>query len=277
MTDEPDWKTMLPEDLREDPSLKDFKDIPTLAKSYLQTKSLVGSSIRIPSAEAGKEDWAAFNAKLQEKVPGLVRMPSEDDEDGLNALWSRLGRPTTDEGYALPEELENKQQYLDAAKRMGLTNAQLQEYVALETTAKREAFEAAQAEQNKSKAEVMGEWGAAKEQKLRQIRTMLEATGAPEELKKVVNDLNVDGNFLRWAETVVESIGGTESPNMTSDTSSAGGVITPDEANRQINEILNNRHHPYHNKMDPGHRAAVQKMVDLFDYKAGRQPSTKIA
>jgi DNA-binding transcriptional MerR regulator len=274
----PDWKALLPEDMKDNPSLRDFKDLPSLAKSYLETKSLVGGSIRIPGEDAGEEDWNAFNQKLTERVPGLVKMPDPDDKEGQKALWSRLGRPATDEGYTLPEGVEDRQRFLDAAKRMGLTNSQLQEYVALETDGKREAFEAAQEAQNQSKAEVLGEWGAAKEQKLRQIRIMLESTGAPEPLKQVVNDLNVDGDFLRWAETVVQSIGGKEdAPFSTDGGSEPAGMLTPDEAEAQISEIMGNSSHPYHNKMDPAHKKAVQKMVDLFDLKAGRKPTNRIA
>jgi hypothetical protein len=43
----------LPEDLQNDPALKDFNDLPSLAKSFKETKAFVGSSIRPPGPDAG--------------------------------------------------------------------------------------------------------------------------------------------------------------------------------------------------------------------------------
>lgn len=273
----PNWREVLPEDLRDNPALKDFHDVGALAKSYTETKAMVGGMMRVPGEDAGKEDWAAFNAKLMDKVPGLVKMPAEDDEDGLNALWTKLGRPVTDEGYTAPEGVEITDADKATAKQLGLTAKQFQEYVKLESTRDAEETDAARDAQSASKNEVLGEWGAAKEQKLRQIRIMLENTGAPEGVKTAASELNVDGAFLRWAETIVTSMG-SEAQNFATDggQSPTGAALTPDEARSQLAEIMQNPGHAFHNKQDPSNRAAIQKVLDLHDYAAGREPSTKI-
>lgn len=274
--EEASWREALPEDMRDNPAIKDFTDVGALAKSYMETKSMVGSSIRIPGEDAGAEDWNAFNARLADKVPGMVRIAGDDDQEGLNALWTKLGRPVTDDGYQAPEGVEVSADDIATAKELGLTSAQFQKYVKLESAREDEGANAAKAAQDASKNEVLGEWGAAKEQKLRQIRIMLESTGAPDAVKEVMAELNVGGEFLKWAETIVTSIGG-EAQNFGNDgDQGTTGIMTPDEATAQLAEMMANPAHPFHNKLDPGHKAALQKMVDLHDLKAGRVPQNKI-
>jgi hypothetical protein len=272
---EKSWQeTFLTGDLKDAPSLKDFKNVEVLAEAFVNTKSALGSSIRIPSADAGAEDWKTFTAKLQDQVPSLVNMPKDDDVDGLNALWSKLGRPATEEGYKLEGEHENSAALITMAKAQGWTNSQLNSYAAQQGTANTEAVEAALKAQNDSRAEVMGEWGSAKEVKQRQIATLLEKTGAPEALISVFNEGNVDGSFLRWADTLVTSMADeTSAFGNDGGQGGGGGVPTPVEAKTQIAEILGNKDHAYHNKHDANHMDAVKKFVNLHDFVAGRPAS----
>jgi hypothetical protein len=64
-----DWREELPEDLRAEPALKDIPDVVTLAKAFRDTKSMVGSSIRLPGADDAS--LAEFEAKVVERVPKL--------------------------------------------------------------------------------------------------------------------------------------------------------------------------------------------------------------
>ena len=71
----PSWRDTLPDDLKADKSLESFKDVPALAKSYVETKKLVGS-------------------KQAPTVPGAAASPEEV------AAWRKaLGVPDTPEGY----------------------------------------------------------------------------------------------------------------------------------------------------------------------------------
>jgi hypothetical protein len=277
-TEDPiDWKQSLPEEIRDNAAIKDFTDVGALAKSYMETKAMVGDSLRVPGVDAGEAAWNAFNTKLADKVPGVVKMPDEGDEEGLNTLWTKLGRPTTEDGYTAPEGLELPDGSKATAQKLGLTAKQFQAYIKHNAEAANETLTAAQAEQDATKNVVLGEWGAAKEQKLRQIRIMLESTDAPEAIKTMVGDLNVGGNFLKWAETIVTSLGGEGSTFGNDGASSQTGTdVTPAEAASQLGEIMNNPQHAYHNPNDPTNRAAVQRVLDLHDYKAGRTPQTKI-
>jgi hypothetical protein len=74
MSDSVSFIDSLPEDLRSEPSLADFKDLSGLAKSYVSAQKMLGSSVRIPTEEASPEAREEFYSKLQ-SVPGVVRIP----------------------------------------------------------------------------------------------------------------------------------------------------------------------------------------------------------
>lgn len=88
-----EWHEGLSDEYRGNESLANIPDIDTLAKSYLDAQSYMGGSIRIPSDDAGEDDWSSFNQKLTDKVPTLMNIPS-DEAEARTALLSRLGRPT---------------------------------------------------------------------------------------------------------------------------------------------------------------------------------------
>jgi hypothetical protein len=265
------WRDTLPDEIKINPALQDFKDVDALASAFIETKAMVGDSIRLPGADAGTEAWEAFNTKLLDKVPGLVKIPTDGNESEMNALWSKLGRPASAEGYAGVPDSDN---YLELASQLGLTKGQFNILVEKENAKAMASNSAAQVAQDSSRAEVMGEWGAAKEQKLRQIRIMLEATDAPAALKEAAANLDIDGKFLRWAETLVTSIGGNEASNISGDGTGqqSMGVMTPADANAKIMESRGNNEHAFYNRNDPGHQQAMKNMLVLHDLAAGRAP-----
>ena len=74
ITAAPDWRESLPGELRADKTLADFKDVGALAKSYVETKRLVGDAVRVPKPDAKPEDIAAFRRKL-----GVPESPDKYD------------------------------------------------------------------------------------------------------------------------------------------------------------------------------------------------------
>lgn len=73
-TPAPDWRESLPGELRADKILADFKDVGALAKSYVETKRLVGDAVRLPKADAKPEEITAFHRKL-----GVPESPDKYD------------------------------------------------------------------------------------------------------------------------------------------------------------------------------------------------------
>jgi len=108
----PDWKESLPDDLKADPSLVAFKDLGSLAKSFVETKKLVGQTLRAPAADATDEEWDKY--------------------------YKAGGKPNAPEEYklALPEDFkltpEEEKDIKDTAYRMGLNGKQAQKLIDLQ-------------------------------------------------------------------------------------------------------------------------------------------------
>ena len=67
-----DWRETLPEELRAEPALKDIPDVVTLAKAFRDTKAMVGSSVRLPAADADDAARAEFLEKIKERAPDIA-------------------------------------------------------------------------------------------------------------------------------------------------------------------------------------------------------------
>ena len=68
-----DWRSGLPEDIRNDPSLADIKDVGSMAKSYINGQKLIGKNrIALPGEGATDEEISAFHSQLgrPEKAEG---------------------------------------------------------------------------------------------------------------------------------------------------------------------------------------------------------------
>lgn len=114
----PSFAEIIPQEYKDSPALKDYKDIGSLIKSHLSLQSMVGSSLP---------------------------MPKDEDETSWNTVYDKLGRPKTAEEYKfeLGEELKEVQLDENRTKwasqlfhKAGLNNKQanaiLNEYVKLE-------------------------------------------------------------------------------------------------------------------------------------------------
>ena len=89
----------LPEQYHDPLTAAGIKDAETLARNWIDAQSMLGSSIRLPPKDAAPDDIAAFDARLSERVPGLVRLPDAEDKEGWGRFYGQLGRPEKPEGY----------------------------------------------------------------------------------------------------------------------------------------------------------------------------------
>lgn len=105
---EPSWRDTLPEDLRGEKSLADFKDVASLAKGFVDTKRMVGGKlegyVKVPGAQATPEEQAAYRKALgvpdgpegyQIKRPEVALEGNWDDatEQGFLAAMHAAGAP----------------------------------------------------------------------------------------------------------------------------------------------------------------------------------------
>jgi hypothetical protein len=146
-----DWRSGLPEDLRGEKALADFKDVGSLAKSYVETKRLVGDAVRIPKADAKPEELAAFHRKLG--------VPETPDKYEVKLPDLPAGHPAWS-----PEKVASARVM---AHQLGWTPAQLQgalEWYAKDSIQSRDVSTSAegkaqQAQQAEAVAALEKEWG----------------------------------------------------------------------------------------------------------------------
>lgn len=94
-----EWMNELPEELQQNETLNQYKTIDEALNGFIETKSAMGNSLRIPGDNASDDDNTAFITKLMDKVPSLMKRPDNDDAD----FWKTFGTPEDGTGYEVPE------------------------------------------------------------------------------------------------------------------------------------------------------------------------------
>lgn len=260
-----DWKTEA--GLADNASFDKFNSVADLAKSYSEVEGLARDSIRIPTSEAGEEQWNAFNEKVL-GVPGMLRMPN--DGESRDSLYQQLGRPTDAGGYQLDkvegfnDDDESNRTFREVAHGLGLSSEQangvyksLGEASAAKTAAMNEAAD-------KGMENLRASWGqgfdhklAAAEHAAHMLQDRIPGIG---DYFDSMAKQGYDASFIQLMSLVADLTGEKgAAPNIVG----AGGM-TPDEAMQMASDIRGNPDHPYNNEMDPAHDAAQRKMADLY-------------
>jgi len=97
------WKDTLPEGVKDWGEVRDSKSEDSFWEQMSNMRSMMGQSIRVPTDDASKEDKAAFNQRLMEKVPNLMQKPDADNADVMDAFYNQMGRPEEAAKYDAPE------------------------------------------------------------------------------------------------------------------------------------------------------------------------------
>lgn len=266
MADENLLHAALPEDLRSHPSLKDFKDPVALAKSYIDTKALVGASLRPPGPDATPEARTEFVTKLREKVPELVLIPDGDDEPAKLAretALQRLGKPKEAKEYAPATGVELPEDAVEALRKEafeeGLTKAQFQ------ARAKRVADALATAGQAKKESvgALKRELGAAFDERTADAAAVAAKLGFPANIVAALKEGSVDVGTFKAFAAVAKGFG--EARNVAEQPGGGtGGKLTPAEAAAQRDEIMARPEYFRPNPAQLGiHRSLVAKVQAL--------------
>ena len=168
---ENNFLTGVNEEFRNNPSIKDFKDVNGLVKSYINQQKLIGKS-DIPNEKSTQEEW--------------------------NKFYSKIGRPENIDGYSIPEGLEETdllKSFKNLAFEKGLTNKQFNDIVDMfnqyessyvENTTK--SLE----EQNKSYIEQFNKtFGNESENVKQNAQNLLKKYATPEDME-VLNNFNLE-------------------------------------------------------------------------------------
>lgn len=250
-------------------------DVNGLAKAYLEAQSFLGGAVRIPGPDAPPDDMRKFEARLQEKVPALVRIPEAEDADGWKAFWSRLGTPDAPTGYTfapvedLPETIVKPTDdwLADVFHKAGVPKTMAEkvraEIVAANRTAYTQHSEATTAAEN----DLRTRWGAGYEQRLALALGLPAKLLGPEKgeaLRQRIETAGL-GNVPELLEVLSQAALGLGEDPFVAGTRPTGLPNSLAEVDAQIAEIQRNP--AYGNNRDPAHKPLVAKMENLHQQR----------
>lgn len=267
-----DWREGLPEELRGDPSLQDFKDVGGLAKSYLATKQQVGNSLRVPGEDATPEATQEFYDKVVRLSAGKV-MPAPDltNEEAMGSLYTAMGRPDEASGYEMPE-VEGAPEL--AAERVGFLKGLAHKYGMSQRNFSGFMQEALQADadslaaqataRQEGLAELKGEWGETFDSRRSMAVTLAEKTNAPEALMQALQDGEAGADVIRWLHTLADAVG-SEANEIHKQQGGADDLVDAQEARMRAQEIREKL--ATMNEGHPDYQTLINKMI-AYEKKA---------
>lgn len=259
---EASWLDGLPEDLRGNATLQDIKDVSALAKRFIDTKAMVGNSVRIPGEDAPAEDMAAFRKSLIEKNVGLMGVPDSDNAEAMAEVYKAMGQPDEASGYTRPENwpgmTDERFGFITAeAHKAGMSKSQfgiMADALAKEANTNQENYAA---DHQAGMDTLKGEWGRAYDQKISRASNMAKQLGAPERLQEAMVNGKVDAETLRWFDSISDKLG-KEGNSLVSE---EGGVSehTPTELKERVAELTKKMLNMDAN--DPSYQGLIQKRL----------------
>jgi len=263
-----DFKSHLSEDLRNDSTIADIKDLDSLVKSYKSAQTMIGASVRIPGEDASDEQRAEFYSKL-ENVPGVTRLPNPDNAEEVAAFRQKMGAPSDASSYdlGLPEGMEvaGYEHLVEAAAKAGVTNDQLKVLAEAEMNKNMASQEQMVADKEAGEKAINELFGSDKEARITGAKAAarIYAEKFPDQVDALLN--GPSGNnpaLIAMLADLGKSLAESGHAGMKS---AAQFGRTPDEAKLKIEEIRNNPSHPYHNQNDPSHKEAVERMAKFYN------------
>lgn len=267
------WRDQLPESVRQWEEVSTAKDATAFWDDITNMRGRMGQSVRVPSGEAGEEDWAAFTNKMGELAPGkFTTIPNRDHPEEVAAFYKSIGVPEDAANYVdvesteqVPIDLEVAGAFKAIAHKHGLTPAQYAGVVADYNAMQNQAMNVAGQPMKDGIASLKGEWGQAFDQRSEQIANMLTSFGFSEAAAQAFRDGNADASSVKGFYKLYEHLGGEGGGII--DPAPGGGArsaLSPAEAEARIQEIMNG--HEYNSHDVTIRKGAVERMVELQEY-----------
>ena len=243
-----DFYNMIPEDLRDHPSLSPIKDVGNLAKSYINAQQLIGAD--------------------------KLAAPKNPSEEQLTEIYNYLGKPESPDAYEvsvdgniITEEAANS--YKDVAHKLNLTPQQasgiLEYYKGLATNTQEQAVQNIEYQREQVENDLKKEWGQAYEQKISSAGQVIKEYGNPEMLEWQLADGTKLGNhpeFIKAFANIADFRQSVTSEDTISNTTS-GSVMTPKEAQAEIDAIMRSPEYMDRKNVVARNRA-IERVQELY-------------
>ena len=248
----PDWRTLLPEDLRFSDRLSKFKDAGSLAKSYMDLESEMGKRISLPGEDAKDEE--------------------------LNAFYAKWGRPEKHDAYEFPKELpeglhidENFGGSVKAlAHKLGLNKRQFNQLVTWGVEQSQGMMLEQQKESELSEKALKDKWGFRFNDNIEKSDKALAFLVGGNAKHPFLDYLEQSGmkNSPQFREFLLE-FGQRFSEHAFINPDVQRGEMDKQAAEKRIKEIRSDPKHPYWLDSAPGHIEAVKEMQELYNKAFG--------
>jgi len=264
----------LSEDLQSDPSLADFKDVNSLAKSYISAQHMLGSSVRIPSQDASDEVKNEFYSKLT-SVPGVIRLPDANDQEGIDKLYNTLGRPQSADGYKLdigediPLDENAQNEFFELAHKIGLTQSQVKVLADYELNKVQEQSYSYEQSYSASEQLLKEQWGPDYNNRLQGAKATLSAyqDKYPDAVNELIN--SPAGNNPVILSILADMQPMLHEKGLIQGANTVQYGMTPEEALAQAKEIQNNPDHDYNSSDNRKRDLAIEKVKKLYEIAYG--------
>jgi len=239
-----DWKSSLPDELKNDPTLTNFKDVESLAKTVVHQQKAMGNRIPIPKTDEERAE-----------------------------LYGKLGRPAEATGYEInvPTELDayfaedSLNEFKSVAHNIGLNQEQVNALIEYQSGAIQGELqnepEQLAAQKIETEDALKQEWGAEYSRNLHAAQRALQVYGDDEivELMQTSagNHPAVVKMFARLGKEITE--------DMAKNTQTSNLAVSPLDAKDEIQGIFNNPQHAYFNSKHPENKAAVERVRQLHE------------
>lgn len=249
-----DWRSKLDPEIKEHPSLRNFKNEGDLAKSWVEAQKLIGrDKIAVPGEKGTKEDW--------------------------DQVFDRLGRPKTVDGYAFPEvkypegypqpSKEFNESLKAKAYQLGLLPAQVNElygwFMGNEIDLYNKHVQGREDARTGGENALRKTWGAAFEQNYAVAEQAVNKYGSEGFIEKLkASGLNNDPDMVKFIADMAKNFSEDQITGKP-----AGLTLSPEEAKAEINklqgEAMKDKNHVMNNKHHPEYDLFLQKWKGLHE------------
>ena len=236
----------LPDDIRHEPVLKNFKSWDALAKSYVHANRKLG----VPSDQ-------------------LMQIPQGENAD-WNGVYKAMGRPDTPDQYELNGTGEMADNFRNQAHQLGLSQKQASElmnwYSEVQSGVDSSDDEDFASEQVQWVADLQKEWGDSYIKNTKLAERAFRQFGSEDALE-VMNATGLGSHpaLVKMFSQIGQFL--AEDGQLTGNQQGRIGGITPGSAKTRIDELLNDQDFTtrYYDQYHPRHQDAVNQMQRLYE------------
>ena len=236
----------LPDDIRHEPVLKNFKSWDALAKSYVHANRKLG----VPSDQ-------------------LMQIPQGENAD-WNGVYKAMGRPDTPDQYELNGTGDMADNFRNQAYQLGLSQKQASElmnwYSEVQSGVDSSDDEDFAKEQVQWVADLQKEWGDSYIKNTKLAERAFRQFGSEDALE-VMNATGLGSHpaLVKMFSQIGQFL--AEDGQLTGNQQGRIGGITPGSAKTRIDELLNDKDFTtrYYDQYHPRHQDAVNQMQRLYE------------